>query len=302
LGGLYATRNYLYVGGGIWKTVKKILLIGGRVHDVGYRPFLLGVAESLGIRRFFADNTFVKDKECVEVLIDDEEDKVKAFIDVISGKCPENAVLDKIEQEDYEGPVMNVESYFRYLNAMQLSRIATYGGRMLEKQDSMLEKQDSMLEKQDSMLEKQDSMLEKQDSMLEKQDIMIQKQDETISIIREESDKTREVIREESDKTREVIREESDKTREVIREESDKTREVIREESIKTREVVSSESRVTRESITDTLEEGFEGVKREHVKTRELSKEIFYTEVRELRQELQELRGAVEEIKKKVGI
>jgi acylphosphatase len=237
---------------------KRILLIGGKVHDVGYRPFLLGLAESLEINRFFADNTFVKDKQGVEILIDDEEDKIKAFIDIIGRKYPENAVFDKIEQKDYEGRVMSAESYFRYLNALQLSRIATYGGGMLEKQDSMLEKQDSMLEKQDSMLEKQDSMLEKQDSMLEKQDSMLEKQDETISAIREESGKTRETVR--------------------------------------------VESRNTREGIVDALERGFDGLKDEHVKTREFSKEIFYTEVQELRQELQYLRVAVEEIKKRVGI
>ncbi len=249
---------------------KKIIILGGRVHDVGYRPFLLGVAESLGIERFFADNIVVEGRRAVEVLIDDEEGKVKAFMDVVGRRRPENAVVEKVEQLDYEGRVMGVESYFRYLNAMQLSRIATYGGRMLDKQDMMLEKQDMMLEKQDMMLEKQDM---------------------TISVIREESDRTREVIREESDRTREVIREESDRTREVIREESGKTREVVKDES-----------RITREGITGALREGFEGVKKEHVRTRELSKEIFYAEVQELRQELQELRGAVEEIKKKVGI
>jgi acylphosphatase len=244
---------------------KRILLIGGKVHDVGYRPFLLGLAESLEINRFFADNTFVKDKQGVEILIDDEEDKIKAFIDIIGRKYPENAVFDKIEQKDYEGRVMSAESYFRYLNALQLSRIATYGGGMLEKQDSMLEKQDSMLEKQDSMLEKQDSMLEKQDSMLEKQDSMLEKQDSML-------------------------------------EKQDETISAIREESGKTRETVRVESRNTREGIVDALERGFDGLKDEHVKTREFSKEIFYTEVQELRQELQDLRVAVEEIKKRVGI
>ena len=198
----------IYTPGGIWMIVKKkILILGGKVHDVGYRPFLLGVAEGLGVERFFADNTVVEGRQAVEVLIDDEEGKVKAFMDVIGRRRPENAVVEKIEQLDYEGRVMGVESYFRYLNAMQLSRIATYGGAMLGKQDMMLEKQD-----------------------------------ETIAVIREESGKTREVVR--------------------------------------------GESRVTREGITGALKEGFGGVKKEHVRTRELSKEIFYAEVRELRQGL----------------
>jgi len=92
----------------------------------------------------------------------------------------------------------------------------------------------------------------------------------------------------------------------AIKEESEKTRDeltsVIKEESKKTREVIVEESHKTREKLGDTFERGFSGLKDEHVKTRELSKEIFYSEVQELRREIRELRDAIEEIKKKVGI
>jgi acylphosphatase len=171
------------------------------VHDVGYRPFLLGLAESLEIRRFFADNVVIDNVQAVVVLVGDLEEKVNTFIELVKREKPENAEVHEIKVDDYDQGVMKTESYYRYLTALQLSKIATYGGRMLKKQDSMLEKQDSMLEKQDSMLEKQDSMLEKQDSMLEKQDSMLkkqdsmlEKQDETIKAIREESERTREEI------------------------------------------------------------------------------------------------------------
>ncbi len=33
---------------------------------------------------------------------------------------------------------MGIESYYSYLTAMQLAKIATYGGRMLEKQDETI--------------------------------------------------------------------------------------------------------------------------------------------------------------------
>ncbi|MBO8180455.1 MAG: acylphosphatase [Archaeoglobus sp.] len=62
--------------------MKKRILIG-KVHDVGYRPYLLGLAESLEIERFFAENTFADGKQAVEILVDDEEDKVQLFIDII---------------------------------------------------------------------------------------------------------------------------------------------------------------------------------------------------------------------------
>jgi len=196
--------------------MKKRILITGKVHDVGYRPFLLGLAESLEIERFFADNIFVNSKQVVEILIDGSEDKVSAFIELVKRKTPENADVEEIDIGDYDGNVMKTESYYRYLTAMQLAKIATYGGKMLDKQDSMLEKQDTMLGKMDSMLEKQDTMLGKMDSMLEKQD-------ETVKVIKEESEKTREVLKSEIrlasskiDKTNELLEKRFEKLEEEI--------------------------------------------------------------------------------------
>jgi acylphosphatase len=120
-------------------TRKRLQVKGQKVHDVGYRPFLLGLAESLEIERFFADNIFIEGKQAVYAIIDSSGENVRAFIEIASSKFPENSDVEKVEAEDFTGNVMKTESYYRYLTAMQLSRIATYGGNMLEKQDSLLE-------------------------------------------------------------------------------------------------------------------------------------------------------------------
>ena len=120
-------------------TRKRLQVKGQKVHDVGYRTFLLGLAESLEIERFFADNIFIEGKQAVYALIDSSGENVRAFIEIASSKFPENSDVEKVEAEDFTGNVMKTESYYRYLTAMQLSRIATYGGNMLEKQDSLLE-------------------------------------------------------------------------------------------------------------------------------------------------------------------
>ena len=125
--------------------MKKRVIIEGSVHDVGYRPFLLGLAEALEIERLFADNIHISGKQAVEVLIDADEDKVEAMLKAIKERRPENAMVDDVRVEDYQGHVMRTESYYRYLTAMQLAKIATYGGRMLEKQDRTLEKQDETI-------------------------------------------------------------------------------------------------------------------------------------------------------------
>ncbi len=146
--------------------MKKRILIIGKVHNVGYRPLLLGLAESLEIKRFFADNIKINGKQAVEILIDDEKEKITAFIELIKKNKPEKAEIEEIRSNTHKRKVMKTESYYRYLTAMQLAKIVEYGGKMLEKQDQMLEKQDKMLEKQDQMLEKQDKMLEKQDETI----------------------------------------------------------------------------------------------------------------------------------------
>ena len=201
--------------------MKKRILITGKVHDVGYHPFLLGLAESLEIEKFFADNRFINGKQAVEVLVDGDEDKVSSFIKFIKTEIPENADVEKIEIEDYKGSVMKVESYYRYLTAMQLAKIATYGGRMLDKQDTMLEKQDTMLGKMDSMLEKQDTMLGKMDSMLEKQD-------ETVMVIKEESKKTREEIGGRIDLLRSDLKDYIESNLKSIRQEISEIKQVLR--------------------------------------------------------------------------
>lgn len=159
---------------------KKIIIMGNKVTDVGYRPFLLGIAESLEIERFYADNIRTDGKKVLYALVDSTEKKVKSFLERSSSKFPENAEVEKVIAEEYEGNVMRTENYYRYLSSTQLSKIATVGNAMLGKQDAMLEKGDLTLGKLDMMLEKQD---------------------ETITAIREEGQKTRDALGEHSRKT-----------------------------------------------------------------------------------------------------
>lgn len=118
--------------------MKKRIVIIGKVHNVGYRPFLLGVAESIEIRKFCADNLIINNEEAVEILIEEDADKISNFIEVIKSRKPEKAEVKDIKIYDYEGYVMKAESYYRYLTSTQLSTIATYGGYMLEKQDETI--------------------------------------------------------------------------------------------------------------------------------------------------------------------
>ncbi len=216
------------------KMKTKIIITGGKVHEVGYRPFLLDIAESLELKRFFANNTFEDGKEVVYVLLDCSEEKIKTFKEIVRTKLPENAAVNQILEEEYKGTVMKTENYYRYLTAMQLSKIVTYGGKMLEKQDETI------------AVIKGESR-----KMLQKQDAMLEKQDETIAVIKEESHKTRETVREESYKTR------------------DELKTVIQDESQKTRKTIVGESRMTRDTLVEHLKNDIAEIRAEIAEIKE---------------------------------
>ncbi|MDK2876321.1 MAG: hypothetical protein PWQ22_731 [Archaeoglobaceae archaeon] len=194
------------------------ITIKGKVHDVGYRLFLLEEADSLFIPCFDARNVKINGKEALIVLVDGEKEQLEQFLEFVKNNRPEMAIVEEISVEEFRGRVRDIEKFRASFNTAQLSKIVQVGVKMLEKQDKMLEKQDKMLEKQDTMLskmdlmlEKQDLMLEKQDTMLGKMDLMLEKQEETIGVIREEGEKTRRELGGKIEKVAEKIDETNDK-------------------------------------------------------------------------------------------
>jgi len=207
--------------------MKLKIIIKGKVHDVGYRPFLLGLAESLEVERFFADNIKVDGKQAVEILVDDEEDKVNAFIELIKKNKPENAEVESIDVEEYDGSVMKIESYYRYLTAMQLAKIAIYGGSMLKKQDENIK-------------------VVKEES--EKTRVELGK------TIREESEKTRKELGAKIDEVKETVKEESEKTRVELKDEIRGVKEEMANLRIDLKEYMESNLSKIHEEIAEIKE------------------------------------------------
>ena len=160
----------------------KKITIKGKVHDVGYRLFLLTEAESLLIDYFDARNVIVNGEQQLIVLVRGPGDKISTFVDFIHSNYPPEASVHDISVEEYTEEVRSIDSFRQSFMVAQLAKIAQAGLMMLKKQDQMLDKQDQMLSKQDQMLSKQDEMLGKQDML--------------INVVREESEKVRNVIKE----------------------------------------------------------------------------------------------------------
>ena len=114
------------------------ITITGKVHDVGYRPFLLDLADSLLIDRFDARNVIIEGKQAVIVLVEGDEEQVNQFIELVKSEKPENAVVEKIEVEEYKGFVRSIDSYRQSLMINQLNKIVQVGLKMLQKQDETI--------------------------------------------------------------------------------------------------------------------------------------------------------------------
>ncbi|RLI77856.1 acylphosphatase [Archaeoglobales archaeon] len=116
----------------------KITIIG-KVHDVGYRIFLLEEADRLFISRFDARNVRLDGKEALVVLIDGDKEQLDEFIRFVNSERPEGADVEEIRIEEYAGKIRDIENFRTSFNTAQLSKIVRVGLRMLGKQDETID-------------------------------------------------------------------------------------------------------------------------------------------------------------------
>ncbi|MFZ2454995.1 MAG: acylphosphatase [Candidatus Altiarchaeia archaeon] len=156
---------------------KRIVIEGGKVHGVGFRPFLFENARMLRLERFAAENVYADGREVLIVSFGGAEKAVNGFAEFCRTARPKNAVVLRVREEKPPEDIFPIREYGEILASNQQRTMVQTGLAMLEKQDVMIEKQDVMIGKQDVMIDKQDVMIGKQDVMIEKQDVMIDKQD-----------------------------------------------------------------------------------------------------------------------------
>ncbi len=101
--------------------IVKIIIKGKKVQGVGYRLFLLEKALEYSISHFYARNI---DNNIVEIFIQNEKSRVDDFYKIIKKKKPEDALIDNISKEPYEGDlsIPSIEKYYQHLTLEQISR------------------------------------------------------------------------------------------------------------------------------------------------------------------------------------
>ncbi|MBU4189693.1 MAG: acylphosphatase [Candidatus Thermoplasmatota archaeon] len=144
---------------------KRIVIEGEKVHNVGYRPFLLSKAWELNVPNYFARNIKEEDGvEQVEVYLGGDEEQVQEFIEFIKNNYPPKAKVSGVREGEPPGRVMQIDKYDRVLSAEQQNTVVQTGLIMLDKQDQTIQEVKTVGKKVDNVADKVDNVSDKIDN------------------------------------------------------------------------------------------------------------------------------------------
>jgi acylphosphatase len=119
----------------------KVKITGPKVHDVGYRYFLMSMAMTNRIRMFEAHNIESNEGDEVLVFLDGDEETVKAFRTLAETKRPARSEVSSIVFDDFEGEVMKIGEYAQFCSTVQLNKAIPV---LLDMRDDMKEMKGDM--------------------------------------------------------------------------------------------------------------------------------------------------------------
>ena len=100
----------------------KIKITGPKVHDVGYRYFLMSTAIDMGLKGFQARNRMSGKEQEVIALVDGDEEAITDFKAMVGAQKPEHAEISAITCVDYDGDIMRTGEYAQVCSAQQLNK------------------------------------------------------------------------------------------------------------------------------------------------------------------------------------
>jgi len=136
-GAALATHTYKYKARILIIRMKlKITISGPRVHDVGYRVYLLTAAMNLALPGFSALNWTENGKQQVIALVEGDGPRIAAFRQLVETKKPERAEVQDITIIEYDGDVGRTSEYAMMCSFNQLNKAVPV---LLEIRDDMKE-------------------------------------------------------------------------------------------------------------------------------------------------------------------
>jgi acylphosphatase len=100
----------------------KIKITGPKVHDVGYRVFLLKNAMNLALPGLSTYNWEENGQQEVIVLAEGDEARIAPFLQVVEKNKPELAEVSKVTSENYDGDVGRTSEVAMLCSFIQLDK------------------------------------------------------------------------------------------------------------------------------------------------------------------------------------
>jgi len=100
----------------------KIKIIGPKVHDVGYRVFLLKHAMNMALPGLSTYNWDEEGHQEVIALVKGDEGRIKAFLKTVEKDKPELAEVTKVTSEPYDGYVGRTSEVAMLCSFVQLDK------------------------------------------------------------------------------------------------------------------------------------------------------------------------------------
>ena len=82
---------------------------GSKVHDVGYRPFLVQAGFELGLEGLSVRSGVEEGKQVVLVLVKGGKEEINEFTEFIKNNYPKNTEVKEIKFEEYSNHVPPIE-------------------------------------------------------------------------------------------------------------------------------------------------------------------------------------------------
>jgi acylphosphatase len=117
----------------------KVKITGSRVHDVGYRVFLVNKALSLGINNFNTFNTHLNGTQAVIAVIEADDEVIEELKNFVTRFTPKEAVVENVSFEEYGNSVPPIERVMQAFQMEQWGKGIPILLQMLEKQDTTVQ-------------------------------------------------------------------------------------------------------------------------------------------------------------------
>ena len=100
----------------------KVKITGQKVHDVGYRYFLMSNAIDMGLKGFHARNRTGEKEPEVTALVEGDEETIADFRKLVETRKPDHSLVSSIVFEDYKGDIMRISEYAYVCTTIQLNK------------------------------------------------------------------------------------------------------------------------------------------------------------------------------------